>query len=336
VSRPAPTAPPPILVLATLPKEKPPEDPLVKKVQEAQEKGIEYLKDKQKDEGGGQWTWDDATLGTLQKGGPSALAILALLEGGVKPDDPVMRRGLPYLRSLKAEHTYVVSLQTQALGKANQKVDADLIRRNVKWLEKAAAWKGDQLDGWSYTAAGGAGNRTDNSNTRYAISGLYAAHKAGFKVEKDGFWEAVREYYVRTQTTAGGWTYQNAGGGRPTLTMTLSGLLGLVQAKEVLGKDDKAADVAAHGAQAWVATEFRLQNPPHTFYNVDLIGAVGRATGDKELGTKDKKHDWYRLGAEWLLKEQKPDGSWKLDDALDRYPVISTAFALRFLASRPE
>jgi RNA polymerase sigma factor (sigma-70 family) len=336
-ARPAPVlVPPPITVQAPVTKDKPPEDPLVKKVQEAQEKAIKYLKDKQKDEGGSQWTWDDATLGTLQKGGPSALVILALLESGVKPDDPVVARGFKYLRALKPENTYVVSLQTQALCRANQKEDADLIKRNVQWLEKAAGWKGNQLEGWSYTAAAGTGSRTDNSNTRYAISGLYAAQKAGFKVDKTGFWAAVRDYYVRTQMPAGGWTYQNAGGGRPTLTMTTSGLLGLTQAKDVLGKDDKAAEVAAQAARAWIAAEFRLQNPPHTFYNVDLIGAVGRATGEKELGTKDKKHEWYRLGAEWLLKNQGEDGRWQIDDALDRYPVVSTSFALRFLASRPE
>src|SRR5207237_390077 len=146
-----------------------------------------------------------------------------------------------YLRGLEPKHTYVVSLQTQVFCKANQKVDAELIKRNVKWLEDAAAWKDDRLIGWSYTAA--SGNRADNSNTRYAIAGLFAAHHAGFKVKKDKFWEAVRELYVRSRTSDGGWTYQNEGG-KGSHTMTASGVLCLVYANEIIGKEDKGSSAA--------------------------------------------------------------------------------------------
>jgi hypothetical protein len=49
------------------------EEPLVQKVRKALDAGIQYLKSQQRDEGGGRWSWDDATLGSLQKGGPSCL-----------------------------------------------------------------------------------------------------------------------------------------------------------------------------------------------------------------------------------------------------------------------
>ena len=329
---PVPAAPP-VLVRAPVAKDKP--DPLAKEVQAAQEKGIKYLKEALRDQAGGMWSWDDPTLGVLQKGGPSALAALALLESGVKVDDQSMRRAFPYLRSVEPENTYVVSLLTQVFCKANQKEDADRIQRNVRWLEDAASWKGDQLQGWSYGSAGGAAGRADNSNTRYAVAALHAAHRAGFKVSKDGFWDAVRAHYVRTQAADGGWTY-SPGAGRPTHTMTVSGLLCLSLSGEVIGKDDKATEAARNGGYGWVANNFRLQNSPHTFYNFDVIAALGRASGKKEFGTKDKNLEWYRLGAEWLHKNQKPDGKWMIDDALDKFPVVSTAFALRFLASRPD
>jgi RNA polymerase sigma factor (sigma-70 family) len=326
-----------ILALAPLKKEKPP-DPLAEKVKEAQEKAVSYLKSKQMEKKKDVANWENDTLTLLQPGGTSALALLALLESGLKPDDPAVATGLNYLRELKPQHTYVVSLTTQVFCKANQKKDTDQIKTNVKWLEDAAIWTRDgQLVGWSYTA--NPGNRADNSNTRYAVSGLYAAHKVGFKVKKEKFWEAVRDYYVRTQTEGGGWTYQydSPVKDRGTHTMTLSGVLGLLQAKEILGKDDKDAEKARQAGFDWVAKEFRIKNPPHTFYNIDLIAAVGRASERKDLGTKEKKREWYREGAEWLIENQKPGGEWRIDrSAIDEFPIISTSFALRFLASRPE
>jgi RNA polymerase sigma factor (sigma-70 family) len=325
---------PTLLSLAPLKKDKAP-DPLAEKVKEAQEKAINYLKARQKENRDG-WNWENDTLNLLQPGGTSALALLALLESGLKADDATVARGLIYLRKVKPQHTYVVSLQTQAFCKANQKEDADLIKANVKWLEDSASRKGGQLLGWSYTAAGG--NRADNSNTRYAVSGLYAARKAGFKGSNEKLWGEIRDYYVANQGASGGWTYQNESRkDRGTHTMTLSGVLGLIQAKDVLGKDDKDAEKARQLGFEWIAREFTLKTPPHTFYNVDLIAAVGRASERKDLGTKEKKREWYREGAEWLIENQKPGGEWRIPgSALDDFPVVSTSFALRFLASRPE
>lgn len=330
---PPPVQEPPVRVArAPGTKPKPPDD-LAKKVQVAQEKAIKYLKDQHRDGGHGIWTWDPPAPVPLQEGGPSALATLALLDSGLKADDETVARALKYLRTVEPKNTYVVSLQTQAFCKANQKEDAERIKQNVEWLEKAAGWDGATLKGWSYTAA--PGDRADNSNSRYAIAGLYAAHKAGFKVSKDGIWTAVRDLYTRTQLADGGWGYVS-GVSRSTQTMTTSGLLCLTLATDALGKDDKAADRARDGGYAWLASNFNVKNPTHTFYNFDVIAALGRATEKKDFGTRDKKIEWYRLGADWLLQNQKPDGSWKSDDALDRFPVISTSFALRFLVSRPD
>jgi RNA polymerase sigma factor (sigma-70 family) len=322
-----------VLVQAPPAKAKPAEDPMVAKIAEAQKKGIDYVKGEQKEREKGIWNWENDTLTLLQPGGTSCLAMLALLDSGLKVDDEVVARGLKYIRDLKAQHTYVVSLQTQVLCKANQKADAALIKRNVKWLEDAANWKDGKLIGWSYTGAGG--DRGDNSNSRYAIAGLHAAHKAGFKVAKTRFWEEVRDLYVQTQKANGGWGYVSYSP-QATHTMTGSGLLCLTLAKDALGKDDKASEKATVLGFAWIAEEFRLKEPQHTFYNLDVIASLGRASERKDFGTKDKKHDWYRDGSEWLLKSQKPGGQWRDNGAIDNFPVVSTAFALRFLASRPD
>src|SRR5262245_48321514 len=86
----------PALVLAPVKKDKPAPDPLAAKVKEAQEKGIKYLKVQQMNQGGDVWNWENDTLTVLQEGGTSALAVLALLENGLKADDQAVARGLRY------------------------------------------------------------------------------------------------------------------------------------------------------------------------------------------------------------------------------------------------
>ena len=321
------------LVLAPAPKEKPSNDPLADKVREAQKKAIDYLKGQQRDQGGGIWNWENDTLQLLQPGGTSALAMLALLDSGLKVDDRVVARGLKYLRTVQPQHTYVVGLQTQVFCKLNRKEDVKLIRRNVQWLENAAAWKGKQLLGWSYMQK--PGGRADNSNTRYAIAALWAADKAGVKVTNASFWRAVLDLYTRTQNADGGWSYQS-GGPKSSHTMTLSGLLCMSASKGIVGKVGKPAQAALTKGEAWVANAFTLENKPHTFYNFDVIAAYGRSIDSKFIGNNKNKHEWYKEGAEWLLENQKPGGEWQIRSAIDDFPVVSTSFALRFLASRPK
>ena len=66
------------------------------------------------------------------------------------------------------------------------------------------------------------------------------------------------------------------------------------------------------------------------YYWLYAVERVGMLLSQKYIGN----HDWYREGAEWLLKEQKPDGSWvNSDDAMMGLepPMVATAFALLFL-----
>lgn len=324
---PRPNPPPQVVVFEPLQKEKPSEDPLAEKVREAQKKGINYLKSQQQ-----AGIWKSEALSLLQPGGESSLALLALLESGLKVDDEVVARGLKELREVKPQHTYVVGLQTQVFCKANQKDDAELIKRNVEWLEKAAAWKDKNLLGWSYQA--NPGGRADNSNTRYAVAGLYAAHKSGFKVKKEGFWHDVVGLYIRTQKRDGGWGYV-PDAGNSTHTMTVSGLICMTYANEIIGKEDKATKTAMKSAREWLRNNFAIEIRPHTMYNLDVLAALGRAS--EQTFIHDKEHHWFKEGAEWLLKNQNPGGDWQIKaSAVDSFPVISTSFALRFLASRQD
>jgi hypothetical protein len=320
--------PPPAVVRAPVAKEKPPADPLARKVEEAQDRAVKWLLANRGKDG----TWEAAPFTPMQAGGPTALAVLALLEAGVKPDAEALEPAMALLRKLDPKQVYVVSLQTQVFCAANQKADAERIRRNVKWLEKAAArGEGGRLLGWSYTDT--PGGRADNSNSRFAVAALFAAHRAGFKTADEAFWQHVRELYVRSQLPSDGWGYVEIVS-KETNTMTASGALCLTLALKATDREDKAADQAVEAALQWLATHFQIGGI-HTYYGLDVMSALGRAREAKAFGQGAKARQWYREGCEWLLKAQKEDGSFKSTGASETQP-IATAFALRFLTTRPE
>src|SRR2546428_16931 len=65
-------------------------------VRAAIEKGANYLKGKQGDSGSWEHLGGGNALFSQYKGGVSGLVMLALLEAGVPPEDPVIRKGLEY------------------------------------------------------------------------------------------------------------------------------------------------------------------------------------------------------------------------------------------------
>jgi hypothetical protein len=338
------------------------EEPLVQKVRSSLEAGVRYLKSQQKPQGGGRFNWENDTLTVLQPGGSSCLAMLALLTAGVPADDQAVRNGMPYIRSLEPKHTYVVGLQTMVLAELGDVRDLNQIQTNVNWLIDAAVTRGGKLgqggklEGWSYTSAGG--NRADNSNTQYALLGLWAGRQAGAQIDKAA-WQAIHDYYKSTQTKAiinargkpiAGWTYANGQAATPTLTMTAAGVCGLFIAAQEVNENQQQLNVqtgvaancgvypeddALAKGMRWLADRLAFSNPPHTFYNVYGIERVGRLSGQRFIGD----HDWYREGCELLTGSkpskglaQKANGEWKINQAIDSFPVISTSFAVLFLA----
>ena len=75
-----------------------PKEELADRVNASIDKGIRYLKQQQRP--GGDWERGAQLAGIAgTSGGPTCLALLALLNAGVKPDDPVVAEGLKYLRA---------------------------------------------------------------------------------------------------------------------------------------------------------------------------------------------------------------------------------------------
>src|SRR5947208_16805325 len=92
------------LLAAPLHAAPPEKEALAERVAKAIEKGQKFLTDY------------EAAHGTLEvtigrPGGPLALALLALLQSGMSPDEPVLARGLTALRGYPPQYTYSVGLQ---------------------------------------------------------------------------------------------------------------------------------------------------------------------------------------------------------------------------------
>jgi len=319
-----------------------PKELLVHRVRKAIDRGIQYLRDQE--HGTGNWEGVDKTS-VAWRGGWTSLAMLALLNSGVKHDDPIIERGLTYLRQIESSQTYVVALQTMVFAEVGRNEDRQRIQNHVNWLIEAMIVESGQCKGWTYTRA--KSQISDNSNTQYALLGLHAGHLAGAKISRND-WLLIQDFYIRTQQPDHGWSYNPALGRfatGTTLTMTTAGLCGLLisgmelnAGREVLRGDGTASNCGLYtenkpvvNALGWISDHFRIDLPSGTFYSLYGIERAGRLSGQRFFG----EHDWYREGCQYLVDTQKEEGEagyWQKNTIHDSWPIVSTSFALLFLS----
>jgi len=304
-------------------------------VQEALDRGVTYLK-RQQDPDKGNWPEYP-----LQAGGLTALCTLAMLNSGVPVDDPAVQRSLEYLRGVeKPSMTYTLALQTMVFCAAEPEKDRLLIRRNVKLLESSQITSGDTKGAWTYGGNTGTG---DNSNSQFALMGLYEAQRIGIDVD-ERTWRLAQEYWSRIQKADGSWGYAE---GHPSSgSMTCAGIAALIITGERLSKGDARVEggrVLCCGAAEennrvengirWLAKHFSVRTNPggrvYVLYYLYGLERVGRFTGSRFIGD----HDWYREGAEYLVAMQdKAAGYWKGEGHSENNPVVATSLALLFLS----
>lgn len=304
-------------------------------VQRAIDRGIEYLKKTQNDRGG----WSEFRN---QSCGLSALCTLALLNAGVDRDDPDVVRALRYLRGIRPEETYSVSLQTLVYCQAGAAGDLPRIRENVEWLIRAqiSAQGGARQGAWTYGVRGpGSG---DPSNAQFALLALGAAVDRGVEVEADVFRRAA-EFWRRRQERSGGWSYFPQQG--TTGSMTCAGIASMIIARgrlqdagERIEADQvdccdapDSADAVTRGLQ-FLGDSFSVRSNPgdsfNYFYYMYALERVGRLSGQRLIGG----HDWYREGAEQLITLQDNfQGFWSGGN-FESDRNIATSFALLFLS----
>jgi hypothetical protein len=317
-------------------------------VRKAIDRGAAYLLAQQSGDG----SWPDMVG---QSGGVSALCTLALLNSGVEPDNEQMQRALNYLRKIKPERTYVVSLQTMVFARAEPDKDRVLIGRNVKWLESTQIAGGDYKGAWTYP--GMAGGNGDNSNSQFALLALHEAERVGVSAD-DRTWRLAKKYWENCQNGDGSWGYdkqETSGRG----SMTCAGITSLVIAADkiqstdarvsgdqiecCLGRDAGDADRIQRGID-WLGQHYSVVHNPGTnsgtwaLYYLYGLERAGRLTARRFIplpsraGQPDRA-DWYREGADWLVGNQDSlSGFWAGAPPMENNRVIGTSFALLFLS----
>lgn len=335
---------------------------LVEKVNKAINDGVRYVKSKYQKGKHWEGLWLNA-LGGMD-GGVTALATLALLNCGEKPDSQVVKSALEYLRERsthteleRSGRTYVVGLTTMVFSEARQPIDRPRIQTNVDWLIKNASRRGGRIIGWSYPFA--KDQAPDASNTQYALLGLYAGKQAGAKIPDD-VWREIRQLYIEGQgkhgPDMGYWTYSHHARGDASFTMTVAGVSGLLIAGMGLNESQQLLDPTTGRAAKcgqydsnepitrgmnWLghANHFAFEKAKLSksdFYNIYGIERVGRLSGQRFIG----RVDWYREGCLFLTRPaneggQHPDGYWPKGngvESVDGSNIIATSFALLFLS----
>lgn len=165
----------------------------------------------------------------------------------------------------------------------------------------------------------------DNSNTQYALLGLRACAEADIEIPQD-VWADAEKHLLRTQSNDGGWNY--SAGGYSYGSMTAGGLGGLATCKYYQRKKVKE-DPDIQKAVNWLGKNFTVMENPgmrgnptawHYYYLYGLQRAGVLAESDS-FGP----HNWYHLGARFLIIEQADDGSWNKS-------AQDTCFAVLFLS----
>jgi len=308
-------------------------------VRQAIERGIAYLSRQQKPNG----SWDEYQL---QSGGVTALCTLALLNAGVDPADERIQRSLKYLRAIEPHQTYAASLQTMVFCAAEPRKDLLLIQRNVRWLEQTQVKEGDGAKGgWSYPGHGGA---ADNSNSQFALLALHEAAHAGAEVNEQT-WRLALGYWTRGQNHDGSWSYVAGGNGSGSGSMTTAGITSMVIALEQL--EDGDAKVNGNQVQCcaeheqnnavergldWLGRNFSVQSNPgqggYWLYYLYGLERTGRMTAQRFFVGPQGRYDWYREGADVLVRLQDGiSGFWRGVGHAEDHEEIGTSFALLFL-----
>ncbi len=286
-------------------------DSLAVEVNRAIEKGVAHLRTLQNEDGSFRGDRSDTF-----PDGVAGLALYALLRSGVPPDDPAVKKAVEWLQYRKVDKTYSAAVRILALDALGDGKRKEPILAMAKWLEDSLHPR-DHL--WSYAPGD---DRTDLSNTQFAVIGLVAAEKHGFRAKPET-WESLLLPIPALQTAEGGFFYSTNREARiATATMSEAGILVLeIALARVDARKAAIAPLVRRAkeslARAWAYHEKRFTattgfEGAHAFRNTWLyyyfwgMERLGAVTGRREFGG----HDWYQEGARTLVARQGGDGSW--------------------------
>ena len=310
--------------------------------------------------------------------GELALVLLALKRSGEDAREPLIQKGYDRLRKLVIHGTYelgVAILAMEALytppsewaemraGRQKAPMPRTLSAADLAIVQ---GWTKELLDNidtttdtaylrrWHYGPSKG----WDNSNTQYALLGLYAASLCGIEVGPT-VWTAALNHWLQctnlgpagaakityqqdlakgTRTRGGtskqqsvGWGYHDANPTGSMTTAAISGLTLCTSALRILKKGNPKllgeADAAVRGGFLWLEQNFSVRHNPGNFgewpnWQLYYLYGLERACELNQVALLGDR-DWYFEGAVRLCYTQRPDGAWG--------NWVDTAFGLLFL-----
>jgi len=196
----------------------------------------------------------------------------------------------------------------------------------IKQTGKTAALEGAIAEDKGYIADAQMHIFGDNSNGQYGILGVWALSDWGMEIPNK-YWENLDAFWRRMQKADGSFVYWSAGApdGDGSPAMGVAGIASLFICQEFVDtelrltpKPDKPIDAGL----AWLNKQFTGDGDSYYLYGVERVGL---ASGLKFFGTKN----WYKEGAERIIKGQGQDGSF---GGGSYGPTVNTSYALLFLA----
>ncbi len=243
----------------------------------------------------------------------------------------------------------------------------EIVRYLVSWLVQ----KQEEFV-WRYP--GGLEGNQDLSNTQYALLALQAAARCGIEAPASVYKRALM-YLLEHQSETGpdvvrwipnpafepggddrygpflggprdkarGWAYLPDQKNMESGSMTTAGLAGLAICRDrlrALKAIDKEVESRIERSMldgiAWLSKNFTVTvnpgaSPGWHYYYLYGLERAGAMTGLDLFG----QHDWYREGAQFLVKAQMADGGWpdvvEQPNARFQIRMTQTCFALLFL-----
>lgn len=324
------------------------------------ERGIGFLRQRQ---------LDDGSFSPEAGTGITSLALTALLRNGVSADEPVIQRGLDYLRKhthpnggihvADSKHrNYETCLAVMCMIEANQDGKFDEQLKKSEAFLKSIQWTSIESSDTAYGGAGyGSHQRPDLSNTSFLIETL---HALGNDADSEALQQALT-FVSRCQNLKsehnqsefadkindGGFYYTIAAGGtsqagvdangglRSYASMTYSGL------KSMLFAGVDANDPRVKAAVDWISKHYRLDENPgmgaaglYYYYHI-FAKALDAMKVDTLVDDAGTQHDWRKDLNATLAGSQQPNGSWvntQHQRWLEGNPDLVTGYALLALS----
>lgn len=180
---------------------------------------------------------------------------------------------------------------------------------------------------------------TDNSNTQFAILALWRAQQ--YDVPTKCSLNLIVRRYLTSQNTDGSWGYhyQFSGGAEPIRlpnAMTCVGLIGLAVGHGLAQPRPAGQPVQdARIINGLIALSGTIGQPVEhpgklSMQNLYFLWSLERVAVLYNLPTIGDK-DWYRWGAQVLVRNQASEGNWAGGLYIGSKPTIDTCLALLFL-----